>query len=88
MQLVRDGWHNIIGAWFESIGGTGTIFCRALKLLLSTGQVDIKPKDSKYGQTPLLLVAENGYEAVVKLLLSTGQVDIKSKGWHNGRRSY
>ena len=31
------------------------------------------------GQTPLLRVAEKGYEAVVKLLLDTGKVETEAK---------
>lgn len=42
------------------------------------------------GQTPLLRVAEKGYEAVVKLLLDTGKVEAEAKdaryGW-TGRRA-
>jgi ankyrin repeat protein len=41
-----------------------------VKLLLATGKVDIDPKDSEHGRTPLSWAAEGGHEAVVKLLQS------------------
>ncbi len=40
-----------------------------VKLLLSTGKVNVDMKDN-YGGTPLSRAAENGHEAVVKLLRS------------------
>ncbi|EJT77594.1 hypothetical protein GGTG_02700 [Gaeumannomyces tritici R3-111a-1] len=49
----------------------------AVKLLLSTGKVDIDSGDNR-GQTPLSWAAESGHEAVVKLLFDTGEVDINS----------
>ncbi|KAK7415016.1 hypothetical protein QQZ08_012456 [Neonectria magnoliae] len=50
-----------------------------VKLLLSTGNIDVDSRDAKYGQTPLSWAAENGHEAIVKLLLNTGKVDIDSR---------
>ena len=49
-----------------------------VKLLLSTGKVDIEVRD-KNSKTPLLWAAENGHEAIVKLLLGTGKVDIEAR---------
>ena len=40
--------------------------------------------NDKYGQTPLSLAAENGYEGVVKLLLEKA-ADIDSKDTNDGR---
>ena len=50
----------------------------AVKLLLSTGKIDVDARDN-YGRTPLLRAASNGHEAVVKLLLGTGKVDVDAK---------
>ena len=44
----------------------------------SDSNISPDSKDS-YGQTPLLLAAGNGHEAIVKLLLNTGKVDVDSK---------
>jgi ankyrin repeat protein len=49
-----------------------------VKLLLSTGNVDVDSKDNS-GQTPLSWAAKRGNKAVVKLLLATGDVDIDLK---------
>jgi ankyrin repeat protein len=49
-----------------------------VKLLLSTGKVDVNAKD-KSGRTPLSWAAQKGYEAVVKLLLGTGKIDVNAK---------
>ncbi|OCL09099.1 ankyrin, partial [Glonium stellatum] len=56
-----------------------------VKLLLTTGRVDVDSKDKDYGRTPLSWAAENGHEAVVKLLLATGRVDVESKDKDYGR---
>ena len=55
-----------------------------VKLLLAKDRVDVGPKDSSYGRTPLWWAAENGHEAVVRLLLAKDGVDVNSKnsdGW-------
>ena len=39
-----------------------------VKLLLSTGKVDVDAKDDLYRQTPLWQAAGKGHEAIVKLL--------------------
>jgi ankyrin repeat protein len=49
-----------------------------VKLLLSTGKVDVNAKDNG-GRSPLSRAAEKGHEAVVKLLLSTGKVHVNAK---------
>lgn len=56
------------------------------KLLLATGQADVKSKDHYYGRTPLSWAAKNGHEAVVKLLLVTGQVDVSPRITRAARR--
>jgi hypothetical protein len=50
-----------------------------VKLMLDTGKVNTKAKDTRYGRTPLPRAAENGYEAVVELLLGKDGVDPDSK---------
>src|SRR5436305_13419442 len=39
---------------------------------------ELESKDSRYGQTPLVLAAKNGHEAVVKLLVEKG-AELESK---------
>jgi ankyrin repeat protein len=56
-----------------------------VKLLLVTDGVDVNPKDTWNGRTPLSWAAENGHEAVVKLLLATDGVDANSKDKWDGR---
>jgi ankyrin repeat protein len=48
-----------------------------VKLLLEEG-ADLESKDAEYGQTPLLLAAKNGHEAVAKKLLEKG-AEVKCK---------
>ena len=55
-----------------------------VKALLATGKVDVDSKDTKYGRTPLLLAAGNGYKVVVKALLAMGKVDVDSKDTEYG----
>jgi ankyrin repeat protein len=46
---------------------------------------ELESKDSRYGQTPLVLAAKNGHEAVVKLLVEKG-AELESKDDEFGRR--
>ena len=48
-----------------------------VKLLIEEG-AELESKDKEFGQTPLSLAAEHGYEAVVKLLIEKG-ADLESK---------
>ncbi|KAI8657047.1 hypothetical protein NCS56_01310400 [Fusarium sp. Ph1] len=50
-----------------------------VKLLLSTGKVNLNVEESVYGQTLLSLAAQNRHAAIVKLLLDTGRVNPDAK---------
>ncbi|OAA65130.1 Ankyrin repeat-containing domain protein [Akanthomyces lecanii RCEF 1005] len=42
-------------------------------------KVNVEPKDSKYGQTPLSWAVRNGHDKAVKLLLDMGKANINSR---------
>ncbi|KAH6634643.1 ankyrin repeat-containing domain protein, partial [Chaetomium sp. MPI-SDFR-AT-0129] len=52
-----------------------------VKLLLSTGKVDINARDD-LGNTPFHLAIQGRHEEMAKLLLSTGKVDINARNEH------
>ncbi|KAG7429088.1 Ankyrin repeat domain-containing protein 50 [Fusarium oxysporum f. sp. raphani] len=68
---LRDAW--LLRAAREGQGQEAIV-----KLLLTTGAVDVNSKDA-HGQTPLSLAAASGHEATVKLLLATEKVEVDSK---------
>jgi hypothetical protein len=48
-------------------------------LLLNAAGMDVNPRDSEHGRTPLSIAAKLGHAKIVKLLLATKGVDINSK---------
>jgi hypothetical protein len=52
-----------------------------VKLLLSTGKVNVNSKDSE-GRRALSWPAQNGHTAVVKLLLNTSKIEVNSEDLH------
>jgi ankyrin repeat protein len=79
-------WKSTHRSWESNPGFTSTLLLASyfgheavVKLLLSTGKVDVDSKYVYFGRKPLSWAAERGQKAVVKLLLATGKVDVKAK---------